>query len=269
MFNDEHVFENYLEALDRESRCCAVFVATWLALRYLSVHDHEVRDQTGAQETFWHAVAGGLQAASVSALDRLYDESGVGRIPQILRFAERHKSLFSPARLEARKRAEGLDELSAHGHADGAYLLSPDGFDCLFHELDQQRHFQMGVAQPLRDGVIAAAGRLAPTQCGLLFGSENLRALEQLAVFGLRVQRALSKLYYDGCEPVLETPPTIEEVLASRVIPGEDLWEHCRAARSVADLFESLQSSAPGERPAVAAAAALRVTSLASFRKVD
>lgn len=258
MSTDERVFESRLESLGRDGRSCAGFVYTALALQHLGALDHAARHGMAGHEAFWSGVLGALHVAGIAALDRLYDEDrNAGSMARALRFAERHKAIFSAARIEARTRAIGIPVDAAKQCAATAYEPQPRTFAPLFRSLDEMRRLYAAVLQPLRKQVVADLGRLAPARRAKLFGGDHVREIEQLAVFPLRLHRALFKLYHDGHEPLLEVATTpIADVLAASPSAYQELWEHERAARSAEAFFASLSAGReplrfdlPGEHP--------------------
>lgn len=261
MTTDELNFENRLEALGRDGRACALFIYTELALEHLAAHDGGVRERVEADADFWWAVLTGLQTAGVAALDRIYDEDrNAGSAAQVLRFAERHRSIFSRASLDARKRGAGLP-----GQADGArtpvHELAQGDLAEFFFELDEKRCGYAAIVQPVREQLLEDLAKPAHLRRDALFAGDRVKHLEPLAVFPLRVHSALCRLYYDGRAPAADAMPTaIADVLAAA--PTQE-WEHCRAARSVMQ-FTGARGFPAQPRPVAAAPTHERAQPLAA-----
>ncbi|HEU4620452.1 MAG TPA: hypothetical protein VFV10_20630 [Gammaproteobacteria bacterium] len=240
--------ENRLQVFAMEARACASFAYTELAFRHELRADRDLRKQVDAHRTFWRQVRAALRTALFSSLARLYDESrNSNSAGQLLRPCERHLELFSRAAHSARQIEAGVPHVLTAERAGTIFEPHPGDLQPLFVELDRMRRFYHRIVQPaqarfLRSGS-EAADYADDASDDDLAGSE----FEELALFPLRLHRALDGLYREGRPPVLpEVPLEIEEVLSGR---GAG-WEHVGAARSAA-AFLRLQTF-PAAAPAIA-----------------
>jgi hypothetical protein len=99
--------------------------------------------------------------------------------------------------------------------------------------------------EPVRHKVFAHAGRLEVAARDALFTRVFLRDFEKLAVFPLRLYRALFGLYRNGMPPMLDSPPTIvTDVLKAVPDDSTTTWEHLHVAKQVEE-FVAWMKAAP------------------------
>lgn len=246
----ETEFESRLEAFARDSRCCAAFTYTELTLRHLLASDSELAKQVDVHAGFWQRIRAGLRSAVFSAFDRIYDEvRNTNSAGQLLRFAARHKEMFAMPAVLARRNGAGLTGepagLCGAGRSeDGRVRLEP-----LFDELDERRTFYRRVVQPSRarlaDGLLPDGEDATPDIIGRVGDAE----IGRLAVFPLRLHRALDKLYREGRAPMPDCVPTsVSQLLSAGAPLHAESWEHERVAHSVAAFLRFQQLARPLEQ---------------------
>jgi hypothetical protein len=237
-------FEQRLEALDRDSRQCAIFAYTQAALDY-QANDFEIRDRLNQHAGFWNGVIGALQTSAFIALGRIFDDDrGTHNADELLRFAQNAPGIFSRQALEARKIREGLLPQQAKQYAADRYELSRGGLAQLRGEFQKRQDLYRDKVSPIRHKVFAHAGRLDRTARDALFTALFRRSLEDLVVFTLRLHIALWQLYHNGLEPVLrDAPSNIIEVMKALPQPGMSSWEHLHSAKDTAEFLDWLKQA--------------------------
>lgn len=241
MSPSEIEFENRLDIFGADARACAAVAYTELTLR----HELRYRDLARpmlAHRAFWRQMRAALRMSLFTTLARIYDESrNSNSAGQFLRFCERHLELFSPTSRIARQTAAGIPPELAAQHARAAFEPKPGAFAALFAELDRMRHFYDRTVQPAQarlSRVGYAADPIDTADPDELGGQD----FGELAVFPLRVHRALASLYRDGTAPVLaEVPTALDAILSGQGAA----WEHARAARAAAAFLRFPRFAAP------------------------
>jgi hypothetical protein len=238
----ENQFEERLKALHRDSMESAIFAYTQFALDY-EASNFEILDRLNQHPGFWNGLAGALQTAAFIALGRIFDDDkGTHSAQALLNFAEEHPGIFRKAALEARKRKAGAPPDVARERAAEAYELRRGALMPIREEFRKRQEFYRQKVAPIRHKVFAHAAMLDREEREKLFTDLFRRPLEDLVVFSLRLHRALSKLYHDGREPVLDDAPSnIGDVMKALPAPRTTTWEHLHTARDTAAFLEWLK----------------------------
>jgi hypothetical protein len=227
-----------LETLKYDARSACVFVYTELTLHYFFSRDDEIRERVNRCAGFWNNVFASLQASGFVALGRLYDsDARAHTIHALIKFIENNTGLFQPSALEKRKIDAGQSLECAQEFAAGSVRLAKNGLDSIRVEFETHRQFYLKHVQPIRHNVFAHASGITNTGRDALFSTLLVRDLEKIAVFPLRLDRALFGMYENGTELNLAVAPTaITDML--RVLPGSSTstWEHLHAAKEVAEM---------------------------------
>jgi HEPN superfamily AbiU2-like protein len=241
----EQEFENYLAALNRDARGCAVLAYTEFAIHFTAGHDFPVIDRLNRHPAFWNAILGALQASAIVSLGRIFDRrSDTYSAAQLLGFAEKSLGIFRRGALAARKERAGLAQHDAQAYAADAYELRPGGLDDIRRQFEQKRQFFENKVAPIRHQVYAHAGKLNGKELDQLFNGLPMRALEDLIVFPLRLERAMFNLYHNGRAPALEAVPSlIHDVLKAEPNSWVRTWEHSHAAANAAAFLDWLRGT--------------------------
>ncbi|HEX5419229.1 MAG TPA: hypothetical protein VFY39_04450 [Gammaproteobacteria bacterium] len=227
-------FESRLERFERDSRACASFTYTELTFQHLIDTDWELARQIGRHTDFWRRIRSAQRSAVFAALSRIYDESRTSNSAgQFLRFAEKHKERFCARRFPAR------------------WPLEPPDFRPLFDELDRQRKFYRRRVEPAGAQLFDGFEEDGSATNGELIEKLGAAAFGELAVFPLRLRRALERLFREGTPPALENVPiSVSELLSAGASIQAAAWEHERVARTVADFLRFGRLASPIEQRA-------------------
>jgi hypothetical protein len=230
-------FENRLDMFGGDARACASFAYTELTFRHALRADRDLAKQMDAHRGFWRQLRAALRTSLFATLARIYDESrNSNSAGQFLRFCEGHREIFSrPSRIARQTAGHEI----AVPRARTAFEPEPGVFAPLFAELDRMRCFYHRAVQPVQARLLRAGfGAADHVDVG---GLDELGGSEfaELAVFPLRLHRALEALYRDGRPPALaDVPMTLEAILAGHPAAAA-AWEHVRAARNTAAFLRS------------------------------
>ncbi len=229
MQDPETKFTGMLQALEVDAIQCARYAYTGLAFRYVGFNDPAILDHLNGHASFWKAVEGALETATLIALGRVYDKrTDVHSADQVLKYAERHAGIFSAERVRARALRRGVSPAAADALVDGLGTVSQDSFFVLRSALTIRTTVYKDRIQTLRHKLYAHTA-LSPDQRGefLIFH----RDLEQLSVFPWQLWRALHDAFQNGIAPGFRTPTSnIGEVLSERPGRYESKAEHFHAA---------------------------------------
>lgn len=246
----EDELERRLRLHEQESRACAIFAYTELAIHELAGRNADVFDRINEHAAFWNGTLAGLQTAAFIALGRIYDsDRSTDNALELLSYAENHPGLFLRESLRTRKLRDGLDADAAAHFVEGAFEAKCKDFGSIRGALTKQREVYVEKIEPLQHKQFAHAGRLERAQRDALFNALFKRELEGLAVFAVQLYRAISHLYYSGHEPVIDDAPSvIGQLLDDPVGKRVSTWEHRHVVTDTARFIASLSpASANGD----------------------
>jgi hypothetical protein len=245
----EREFVGRLEAFGKDARSCATLSYTWFTLDLKAGQNFEIRERFNRYPAFWNTVIGSLQASTFVALGRMFDRKrDTYNGTELLNFADTHLGIFSRQAYEARMVRIGLSPENAKVSAAKAYELRPGGLNELRRQFEQKLQFFEDKVAPIRHNVYAHAGKLTFDDRDTLFYDLQLRSLEDLVVFPLRVESALFQLYHNGRPPELDAAPSlISDVIKSAPARGEGTWEHLHTAQNVVAFLDWLRETPLGD----------------------
>jgi hypothetical protein len=225
-------FESRLERFERDSRACASFAFTELTFQHFVDTDWELARQIEHDAGFWRRIRAAQRWAAFAALARIYDESRTSNSAgQFLRFAEKHKDLLCANRFPAR------------------WPLEPPDLTPLFEELDRQRQVYRRCVEPAGAQLLDGFDEDDPATDSELIDKLGAAGFGELAVFPLRLHRALERLFREGAPPVLENvSSSVTDLLDAGPALQAAAWEHVRVVRSIAEFLRSERPRRPLEQ---------------------
>lgn len=243
----ESRFGAHLDRLERDSRACSMFIYTELTLHFFFSRDLEVRDRVNAHAAFWNGVLSSLQTAGFIALGRMYDhDESAHTIHALLKFMENYPGIFRPSALQARQIAIGRSQEEARSFVENAFQVRDGWLDDLRSEFEIHRAFYAECVQPIRHKFFAHSSLIDRASIDAMFGEVSVKSIENLAVFPLRLHRAIGLLFNGGYAPQLESPiVSIRDVLLNLPERGKSTWEHMHAAKAAAEMIAWIGSVMP------------------------
>jgi hypothetical protein len=246
----EHLFEEHLREFSRHGVQCARSGYTLFAWRTRVDNDPDLLSLVNEHPAFWLSVLGALQAATFTALGRIYDDDRDTHSARLLlKRVEEHQGLFKRAQLHDRKVRAGMTPEAADTFVADAWELKRADVAALTDAFEHQRAVYVAKVKDIRDKVYAHAGRITRERRDELFEGLMLREWEHLIVFPLRLHAALFGLYDNGTQPTLYDVPTIiGQVLADPVPERTTTMEHRHAATDTTEFLHDLLKHAQAAR---------------------
>jgi AbiU2 len=204
MTNVERQFESELDIFRIESETAAQFFYGYLAVHDVAKHHKRVFQMLDQNALFWNTVSGGLQTSALIALGRVFDQGSPHNLDSVLRIAQNSPAVFSKAALAKRRqgnhqqRPEWLNEF-----LQGAYEPTATDFRRLRTHVKKYRRIYESGYRELRNQVFAHKVASDPAVISAFVAKTNIREMQRLFVFLLKLHDALWKLFVNGRKPVL------------------------------------------------------------------
>lgn len=204
MVSADSQFEHQLEVFRTEAEAGTQFFYASLAVHAVAAKNKHVYKFLNQTPLFWNTCLGALQAATFITLGRVFDTDSGQNIDKLLCLAQNNPQIFSKEALGKRKQSistepcEWLDE-----YLRGAYEPTPRDFRRIRAHVQKQRKVYDRSYRVLRNKVFAHKEVSDRAETAALFGNTNIRELERLFVFLLKLYEALWQLYFNGRKPLL------------------------------------------------------------------
>ena len=198
----ERELEEELDLLRREAEGAAQFL-----YQYLAIHDigrsPKVHRALNRNPLFWNTSLGTLQTAVFIAIGRIFDQGSPHNVDPLLRLAQKNVGLFSRARLAMRKQGSATSPPSwLSEYVRDAYVPNGDDFRRLRKHVKKQRNVYEANYRDIRSKFFAHREVVDPSH---LFSKTNVRELQRLVVFMIRLHDALWNLLHNGRRPTLRS----------------------------------------------------------------
>lgn len=198
-------FESQLELFRTESEGALQFFYAWQSIQAVAGDDKAVVRLLNQAPLFWNTNLGALQTSALVALGRIFDPDPKNHsVTRLLAFALANLEIFSKDALAARKR-----RLSANADdwlpefLQTAYVPGTEDFRRLKRHVAVRRRIYEERYRPLRHLVFAHRGATTQGEINDLFSRTNIRELQLLFVFLVRLHETLWQLFFNGHKPVL------------------------------------------------------------------
>jgi hypothetical protein len=202
--NSEQQFENELEIFRKECEAGSQFFYTFRAVHELAKHRRHVFIFLNKHPLFWNTVAGALQTSALIALGRIFDQNSPHNVDKVLHMASDKPGIFSKEALLRRKQGnqrEAPDRLDQH--LRHAYVPTATDFRRLRGHIRKYRRIYESNYRSLRHKVYAHRVASDPSEIRILLAKTDIREMERLFVFLLKLEETLWQLFVNGRKPVL------------------------------------------------------------------
>jgi HEPN superfamily AbiU2-like protein len=201
----EAEFERELDIFRAESESAIQFFYSWQAVNAVASTDKSVRRALNRTPLFWNTSLGALQAATLVALGRVFDpEQKNHNVSRLLALAHANLDIFSKVALAGRKKKLGsnADEWLSE-YLRTVYVPTSEDIRRLKRYVSARRRIYEASYRDLRHKLFAHRAVSDRAAIGALFAKTNIRELQQLLVFLVRLHEALWQLFFNGIKPTL------------------------------------------------------------------
>jgi len=202
--NAEQQFERELETFRKECEEASQFFYAYRAVHEVAKHRTRVVRFLNENPLFWNTVVGALQTSALIALGRIFDQGSAHNLDKVLRIARDNPEIFSKAALGRRKQGNQreapnwLDEC-----LEGIYVPTTTDFRRLRRHVKNYRRIYESNYRDLRHKVFAHKVASDPAEIQTLVARTDIREMERLFVFLLKLHETLWQLFFNGRKPVL------------------------------------------------------------------
>ncbi|MEW5982204.1 MAG: hypothetical protein AB1806_07515 [Acidobacteriota bacterium] len=249
MTSNEKAFERELEILRKDCESAAQFFYGHMAMNEVAKRRPRVLDCLNRNALFWVTASGAMQSAAIMAMGRSFDQTSPHNIDRVIRLAQDDPAMFSESALRRRKQGEASTPPSwLDGFVRGVYVPGPADFRRLRAHVRKHRRIYESNYRDLRHKIYAHNVATEDIEIQRLISRTNVREIERLLLFLMRVYESLWHLFMNGRKPTLRAlrcsvKPSGELTLPRRSFVGV----HRRMARETEDLLTRMAA-----QPAVA-----------------
>jgi hypothetical protein len=202
--NAEQQFESELEVFRKECEGASQFFYAYRAVHEAAKHERRVFRSLNENPLFWNTVVGALQTSALIALGRIFDQNSPHNLDKVLRIARDNSEIFSKAALGRRKQGnqrEAPDWLAEY--LRDVYMPTTTDFRRLKRHVKKYRKIYESNYRELRHQVYAHKVASDPAEIQRLLAKTDIREVERLFVFLLKLYETLWQLFVNGRKPVL------------------------------------------------------------------
>src|SRR5690348_2068181 len=175
----ETQFERELDVFRTEVESALQFFYGYLAVHASAGKIAAVHRLLNTAPLFWNSTLGALQTASLVVLGRIFDQTSVHNIGELLTLAENNPSIFSKAALGRRKLASAANAQSwLTDYLENAYIPKRADFRRLRGYMSKHRKIYVTKYRDLRHKVFAHKEITDATQVSTLFARTNIREMQ-------------------------------------------------------------------------------------------
>jgi hypothetical protein len=228
MKNIDDEFSRELEIFRGEAEAGAQFFYSYLAVHELAKHDRRIFQMLDDNALFWNTALAGLQTGAIMALGRIFDQHSPHNLTTLVRLAAQNKNMFSKAALGLRKQGnEPKPPAWLPENLRTAHEPTKKDFRRLADHIKRQRQIYRDKYQDVRNQIYAH-NDADPAAIAAILAKTNIREMQRLFVFLLKLHLAFQELYYNGRKPILRPFRYSAQRIAQRPSPaiaGESVHE--------------------------------------------
>jgi hypothetical protein len=200
----EQEFEAELEIFRTEAETAAKFFYSYLAMHEVAKRHKSVFRMFDENALFWNTVVGGVQAAAMIALGRIFDQRSPHNLDVLIGLTERHCVIFSKAALGKRKQGSAAKPPPwLKAYLNSVYEPTTNDFQRLKNHVRKHRQTYDKNYRALRNKYYAHKQAADPASIAALVAKTNIREMQRLFTFLLQLHQALQQLFANGTKPTL------------------------------------------------------------------
>lgn len=202
MKEDEFLLE--LDVFRTEVEGCMQFFYAYLGINDVLSENNKALSIINRTPLLWNTIVGALQTSFFIALTRIFDKNPkTHNVVRLLHIAQSNIVIFSAKALETRKKK---GDANAHEWIDeymqDIFVPTAQDFLRLRKYVDKYRAVS-GTYSIIRHNVFGHKQRLSENYIQKLYSQTNIREIQMLLIFLLRLYRALWELFHNGRKPIL------------------------------------------------------------------
>ena len=202
--NAEQKFESELETFRKECEAASQFFYAYLAVHEVAKHKRRVFRFLNENPLFWNTVVGALQTSALITLHRVFNHRSRYNINSLVGIAETNPSIFSKQALGRRK--QGNNQIQPewlNQYLKNAYEPTTEDFRRIRGHVEKYEQIYEAHYAGLRNKVYAHKVASDPAEIQTLVAKTDIREMERLFVFLLKLYETLRELFVNGRKPVL------------------------------------------------------------------
>jgi len=204
MTNAERQFESELEIFRTESEAATQFFYGYLAVHEVAKHHKRVFRLLNQYALFWNTVLGALQTSALIALHRIFNNRSRHNVDSLLRIAETNPFIFSKHALGPRKQGDNQIQPGwLNEYLENAYEPTTEDFRRIRGHVEKYKQIYEAKYAGLRNKVYAHKVASDSAEIQTLVAKTDIREMERLFVFLLKLHETLWQLFVNGRKPVL------------------------------------------------------------------
>jgi HEPN superfamily AbiU2-like protein len=195
----EQLVLDELELFRREASGCTTCLYAYLTIHAIGGQNRKVRRQLNAHALFWNTTLRALQTALLISLGRVFDNKSKHNIAKLVGTMDMNRSVFSRKALRIRKHGT----LSNDPTQLTAYMIEvvaphKGDFRRIAKQVKRWRAAYERVYKTLRDKIFAHLELTDRAQIDQLFSQTNIRELERMTTFLVRLHDAYWETFHNG-----------------------------------------------------------------------
>jgi hypothetical protein len=204
MTQQEEAFTHELEVFGTEARSAIQFFYTYLTARSVLSDNAQALHAVNRTPMFWRTILGALETSFFIVLGRVFDQNSTHNIDRLLKVAEDNAGVFSKEALKTRKM---MGSQNAHQWIDGyikdAYVPTANDFRRLRRHVADHRKIYENAYRDIRRKVYAHKLLSEPEDVRSSYNKTDIKEMEDLSIFPMRLYETLWHLFHNGRKPVL------------------------------------------------------------------
>ena len=200
----EDDFLHELEVFGTEVQGCIKFFYAYLAINDVPADNKKGLNIINRTPLLWRTIRDALETSFFITLARIFDkDKRTHNIRRLLNIAQSNIDIFSAKALKNRKIKSSAN---AHEWIDDymrdIYIPKPNDFEKLDKHVNKYNAIWKTYSK-IRHQIFAHKERLNEIYINKLYLQTNIREVQKLLVFLLRLYEALCQLFHDGRKPIL------------------------------------------------------------------
>jgi hypothetical protein len=195
----EQLVLDELESFRREANDCTTCLYAFLTIHAVGGQNRNVHRQLNEHALFWNTTLRALQTALLISLGRVFDNRSKHNIAKLLGTMDGNRSVFTRKSLRTRKYATfSNDPAQLAGYMSDVVAPHKGDFRRMSKQVKRWRSAYGSVYKALRDKIFAHLELTDPAQIEQLFGQTNIRELEKMTTFLVRLHDAYWEAFHNG-----------------------------------------------------------------------
>ena len=196
----------------------------------------------------WTTIAASLQMSALISIHRIFNNRAPHNVDSLLRVAETHSAIFSKQALRRRKQGNAQSEPDwLDEYLQDVYEPTAQDFQRMHAHVTKYKLLYASNYAGLRNKIYAHTVASAPQDIEALVARTNIRAMQQMFVFPLKLYEALWQLYHNGRKPLLRPRRYSAAHIATSFPSGAGGDVHVRISKQVTEVLLNAMGGPEGQ----------------------